>query len=152
MAQLAPFVAFVALLLINTSYCSADKVYCVIPTQPNATSCSLCPPNSIHCTTLSEYAQEAETYFTSNTTMSFLLGNHALDISVIVANVSRLMMYGEFSSDSIATIVRNGSAGFSFINAVDINIYSLAFTSCNRSWSCDSSPDSNSALHLESTQ
>ena len=62
MAQLAPFVAFVALLLINTSYCSADKVYCVIPTQPNATSCSLCPPNSIHCSTLSEYAQEAETY------------------------------------------------------------------------------------------
>ena len=102
--------------------------------------------------TLSSYAQEAEMYFTSNTTMSFLLDNHALDVSIIVANVSRLMMCGEFSSDSIATIGRDGSAGFSFTNALGINIYSLAFTSRNRSWSCDSCPDGNSALHLQSTQ
>ena len=151
MAQSAPFVALVALLLINT-YCSADNVYCVTLTQPNATSCSLCPPKSNHCATLSEYARQAEMYFTSNTTMSFLPGNHALDVSVIVANISRLTMRGRFSTDSIATIVRNGSAGFSFTNALGINIHSLAFTSCNRSWSCDSCSDGNSALHLQSTQ
>ena len=47
------FAAFVAVLLISgLSYCSAETVYCVTPT---ATSCSSCPHNSTHCTTLAEY-------------------------------------------------------------------------------------------------
>ena len=77
MAQSTPFIfVLVAALLINTlSYCSAEKVYCVTPT---ATSCSSCPHNT-HCATLSEYAQEAELYFTSNTSMVFLPGDHTLD-------------------------------------------------------------------------
>ena len=69
MAQPTSFTVLVAALLINTlSYCSAENVYCITPT---ATSCSSCPRNN-HCATLSEYAQEAEMYFTSNTTMVFL--------------------------------------------------------------------------------
>ena len=54
-------------------------------------------------------------------------------IGLSVANVARLTMRGESSSNNIATIVRNGSVGFSFTNMVDFNIYSLAFTSCNMS-------------------
>ena len=139
----------VAVLLINTlSSCSAENVYCVTPT---ATSCSSCPHNN-HCATLSEYAQEDELYFTSNTTMLFLPGDHVLDVNITVANVSRLTMRGESSSDNIATVVPNGSVGFSFTNMVDLNIYSLAFTSYNRSWSYGSHPASNSALLLQSTQ
>ena len=139
----------VAALLINTlSYCSAENVYCVTPT---ATSCSSCPHNN-HCATLSEYAQEAELYFTSNTTMLFLPGDHVLDVNITVANVSRLTTRGESSSDNIATVVPNGSVGFSFTNMVDLNIYSLAFTSYNRFWSYGSHPASNSALLLRSTQ
>ena len=150
MAQHASSIVLVAVLLINTlSYCSAENVYCVTPT---ATSCSSCPNND-HCATLSEYAQEAELYFTSNTTMVFLPGDHVLDRNITVSNVSRLTMHGdsESSSDS-TTIVRNGSVGFSFTNMVDFNIYSLAFTSYNRSWSYGSHPASNSALFLKSTQ
>ena len=150
MAQSTLFIVLVAALLINTlSYCSAENVYCVTPT---ATSCSSCPHNSTNCTTLSEYAQEAELYFTSNTTMVFLPGDHVLDRNITVANVARLTMRGELSSDNIATIVRNGSVGFSFTNMVDFNIYSLAFTSYNRSWSYGSHPVSNSALFLQSAQ
>ena len=52
----------------------------------------------------------------------------------------------------MATVVRNGSVGLSFTNMVDFNIYSLAFTSHNRSWSYGSHPASNSALILQSTQ
>ena len=147
-AQSASFVALVAALLINTlSYCSAKNVYCVTPT---ANSCSSCPHDT-HCATLSEYAQEAELYFTSDTTMVFLPGDHVLDRNTIVANVSRLTMRGESSSDNIATIVRNGSVGFSFTNMVDFNILSLAFSSYNWSFSYGSHPASNSALILKNS-
>ena len=150
MAQSTSFIVLVAALLINTLfYCSAENVYCVTPT---ATSCSSCPHNSTHCATLSEYAQEAEMYFTSDTTMVFLPGDHTLDRSVTVVNVARLTMWGEFSSNNMATVVRNGSVEFCFTNMVDFNIYFLAFTSYNRSWSYGSHPASNYALFLQSIQ
>ena len=146
MAHSVSFIVLVAALLINTlSYCSADNVYCVTPT---AASCSSCPHNSSHNATLSEYAQEAELYFTSNTTMVFLPGDHTLDMNITVANVARLTILRESSSDNIATVVRNGSVGFSFKNVVDFNIYSMAFTSYNMSWDYDA----NSALLLNSSQ
>ena len=147
MAKSASFIVLVTALLISTlSYCSTKNVYCVTPA-----SCSSCPHNSTHNATLSEYAQEAETYFTSDTTMVFLPGDHVLDMNITVANVARLTMRGESSPSNIAKIVRNGSVGFSFTNMVDFSIYFLAFTS-NRSWSYGSHPASNSALLLNSTQ
>ena len=150
MAPSTSFTVLVAVLIIKIlSCCSADNVYCVTSI---ATLCSSCPQNSNHCTTLSEYAQEAGLYFTSDTTMVFLPGDHVLDRNITVANVARLTMHGESSSDNIATVVRNGSVGFSFTNMVDFNIYSLAFTSYNRSWSYGSHPASSFALFLQSTQ
>ena len=151
MTQSTPFIVLVTALLINTlCYCSGENVYCVTPT---ATTCSSCPQNSIHCATLSEYAQEAGLYFISNTTMVFLPGDHVLDTNITVANVATLTMCGESSSNNKATVVRNGSVGFSFMNMVDFNIHSLAFTaSYNRSWSYGRHPASNSALLLQSTQ
>ena len=153
MAQSPPSIVLVVALLINTlSYCSAEKVYCVTPT---ATSCSSCPQNSANCATLSEYAQEAELYFTSNTTMVFLPGDHALYTNITVANVTRLTMCGESSSGHLPTVVCNGPFGFSFKNMVDFKMYSLAFTSCNRSSSVDNrlaSLANNAALFFQSTQ
>ena len=153
MSQSAPFTVLVAALLINTlSYCSAKNVYCVTPT---ATSCSSCPHTSTHCATLSEYAQEAEMYFTSNTTIVFLPGDHTLDVRITVANVTRLTMHGESSSGSKPTVVRNGSVGFSFMNVADFSVYSLAFTSFKNPYyfiSFGSHPASNFALGLQSTQ
>ena len=84
--------------------------------------------------------------------MVFLEGHHALDVNIAVTNITRLTMRGESSSDNIATVVRNGPVGFLFSNMVDFNIYSLAFTSYNRSWSYGIHPASNSALLLQSTQ
>ena len=122
----------VAALLINTlSYCSAENVYCVTPT---ATSCSSCPHNSTHCATLSEYAQKTELYFTSNTTMVFLPGDHVLDTNITVANVSRLTMRGESSSGNRATVVCSGSVGLSFTSIVDFKIDFLTFASCSRKY------------------
>ena len=130
MTQSTSFIAIVAALLITCfSYCSTEKVYCVTPT---VTSCSSCPHNSTNCTTLSEYAQEAELRFTSNTTMVFLPGNHALDTNITIANVTRLTMHGESSSGNRTTVVCSGSVGFSFTSMVDFKIDSLDFTSCSR--------------------
>ena len=84
--------------------------------------------------------------------MVFLPGDHVLDRNITVANVARLTMCGESSSDNVATVVRNGSAGFRFTDMVNFNIYSLAFTSYNRSLSYGSQPASNSALSIQSSQ
>ena len=131
MAQSTPFIVLVAALLINTlSCCSAENVYCVIPT---ATSCSSCPHNT-HCATLSEYAQEAELYFISDTTMVFLQGDHTLDTNITVANVDRLTMRGQSSSGNRTTIACNGSVGLNFTNMAEFKIDCLAFTSCNRKY------------------
>ena len=122
-----------AALLINAVlHCSAENVYCVTPT---VNSCSSCLYNSTNCTTLSEYAQEAETYFTSNTTMVFLPGDHTLDTNITVANVARLTMRGESSSDNLPTIVCNGPVGLSFTRMVDLKVHFLSFTSCSRDFS-----------------
>ena len=148
-ADSTSFIVLVVALLINTlSSCSAENVYCVTPT---VTSCSSCPHNT-HCATLSEYAQKADLYFTSNTTMVFMPGDHVLDRNITVASVARLTMYGVSSPiniDSMATVVCNGSVGFSFTNMVNFTIDSLAFTSHNRSWSYGSHLASNSALLLK---
>ena len=145
MAQSTLFSVLVAALLFSTlSYCSAENVYCVTPT---ATSCSSCPHNT-HCATLSEYAQEAELYFTSNTTMVFLPGDHTLDTNITVGNVARLTMRGESSSGNRATVACSGPVGLSFTNMVEFKVHSLLFTFCGR----DSvvSPVSKYALLLES--
>ena len=149
MAQSAPFTVLVAALLNTLSYSFAGNVYCV---TPMATLCSSCPQNSTHCATLSEYAHKADMYFISNTTMVFLPGDHVFDRSITVANIASLTMCGESFPDNIATIARNGSVGFSFTNLKDIYIYSLAFTSYNKSWNHGSHSASNSALLFESTQ
>ena len=129
MTQYTPFIVLVAVLVINTlSHSSAENVYCITPT---ATSCSSCPHNT-HCTTLSEYAQAAELYFTSNTTMVFLPGDHVLDTNITVVNVTRLTLCGESSSGNRATVVCSGSVGLSFTSMVEFKIDFLSFTSCNR--------------------
>ena len=149
MPQSPIFVVLVAVFLINSLfYCSAENVYCVTPT---ATSCSSCPHNSTNCTTLSEYAQEAELYFTSNTTVVFLPGDHVLNADITVANVSRLTMHGESSSSNDrATVVCNEPVGLKFTNTVNFKIHYLAFINCSRNSSVPLV--SNYALLLQSSR
>ena len=152
MAQSA--ILLVAALLLNTiSYCSAENVYCVTPT---VTSCSSCPHNSTHCATLSKYAQEAEIYFISKTTMVFLPGHHVLDTNITVANVTRLTLCGETSSGYRATVVCSGSVGLSFTSMVNFKVHFLVFRSCSRKYAINL-PDMslaavNVALYLQSTR
>ena len=150
MAQSTILVAIlVATLLISIlAYCSAENVYCVTPT---VTSCSSCPHNSANCTTLIQYAQEAKLYFTSNTTMVFLPGDHALDVNITVSHVAKLTMRGESSLDKKATVVCSGPVGLSFTSMVEFKIHSLVFTYCKRRYPI-SLLSTFVALHLQSTQ
>ena len=127
------FTVIVGALLINTlSYCSASNVYCVTPT---VASCSSCPDNSTNCTTLSDYAQEAERYFTFNTTIVLLPGDHVLDADITVANVARLTMRGESSSTYYtAIVVCSGQFGLLFTNMMKFKIQSLDFTNCGKTY------------------
>ena len=148
MAQSAIFTVLVAAVLIIT-YCSAENVYCV---TPKVTSCPSCPRDLIHCGMLSEYTQEAESYFISNTTIMFLPGDHVLDTNVTVANVARLTMRGGSSSGNIPTVIRNGSVGFFFLSMVELKIYSLAFISSSRNYNHGILPTIKYALFLYSTR
>ena len=67
--------------------------------------------------------------------MVFLPGDHTLEMNITVANVDRLTMCGESSSDNLPTVVCNGVVGLSFTNMVDFKVHSLAFTACSRDFS-----------------
>ena len=79
--------------------------------------------------------------------MVFLLGDHVLVTNVTVANITRLIMHGESSSGTIATVVCKGPVGWHFTSMVDFKIQSLSFTSCNRKHGLFSA-----TLLLQSTQ
>ena len=64
--------------------------------------------------------------------MVFLPGDHTLDMNITVANVDRLTMRGQSSSDKIATVICSGPVGLSFTSMVEFKMCSLAFTSCSR--------------------
>ena len=102
---------------INTlSYCSDENVYCVSST---ATSCSSHPaltiqPNAWHSLSMHmklKCTLPPTLLWCSCQMIMFLIG-------LSVANVARLTMRGESSSNNLATIVRNESVGFSFTNMV----------------------------------
>ena len=64
--------------------------------------------------------------------MVFLPGDHVLNMSITVANVTRLTMCGESSSGNRATVVCSGSVGLLFTSMVDFKMYFLDFISCRR--------------------
>ena len=112
------------------------------------------------CLTLNEYADNAKRYFTSDTTLQFLPGNHILDIGgfVEVRNVHNLSLIGVDSYrpgvigllDSVSRIVCGGSdqssSGFAFINASTLCIERLLFSNCG-THTIKFEPEINKQLH-----
>ena len=116
------------LAVIQTSLPSAraHNTYYVKPT--NDTQCPGEP-----CLTLSQYIQESGKYFISNTTMLFLPGEHELDSTFLVENVTSLALQGNTSSlpelpSKIVCINRMGNFEFSLMEQLDIR--ALHFVSC----------------------
>ena len=118
-------------LLFSTRTCSSGvaPVYYVKPTPDTK-----CPGNP--CFTLSEYAQNASQYFTSNGTFDFLPGNHSLDRDITVFNVSSvsLSFIGQQSNASqvLSWITCTEPAFFNFTRVKEIKVDALGFSSCGR--------------------
>ena len=113
--------AFILLLLVTfISFCTTQNTYYVKPTPDT-------PCHGDPCYTLSEYAGEAEQYFTSNTTMVLLPGEHALQSDVTAKNGVRFVLQHSSSSSTQIMCINNT---FTFANFSSIEITGLSFISC----------------------
>ena len=117
--------AFILLLLVTALPPStAQNTYYVKPTPDT-------PCHEDPCHTLSEYVSESEEYFTSNTTMVFLPGEHVLQQNTTVTNVGRLALLGSSSSSpaNVSRIICT-DAKLDFTNIGILEITDLDFHSC----------------------
>ena len=87
------------------------------------------------CHTLSDYIAEGHQYFTSNTTLVFIPGNHALEKGLLIRDITSLAMLGNSSAFISSNIVcsTNKPESFTFYNISEVHIHSLAFISCGSS-------------------
>ena len=111
------------LLLVLLTSCSAQSTYYVTPTPDTP-----CPGEPCH--TLSEYA--VDWHFLNNTTMEFLPGNHTLEQTMSVTNLSGLTLRGDLSSlPEIASRIfcTISSAGFVVRDITGLHITALTFIS-----------------------
>ena len=87
------------------------------------------------CHTLSHYITESHQYFTSNTTLVFIPGNHSLEKGLLIRDITSLAMIGNSSAFISSNIVCNTNKpeSFTFYNISEVHIHSLAFISCGSS-------------------
>ena len=127
MANRAPMylgVSILLLLLTALPFSTAQTTYYVKPTPDT-------PCHGDPCHTLSEYVSQSEQYLTSNTTMIFLPGEHALQHNITVRNISRLVFIGNPSSfPAEVSMVICTDATFTFENILMLKIRDLGFHSC----------------------
>ena len=98
------------LLLFILPLCSAQNTYYVLPTPD--TPCPVPEPGG--CCVLSECVEQSDRYFTSNTMLVFLHGNHILDELVHVEGVNNLTLTGESPTDTSRINCSNAAARFVF--------------------------------------
>ena len=115
------------LLLFLLGSCSAQSIYYVTPTPDTP-----CPGEPCH--TLSEYV--AGQYFNNllvNSTMEFLPGNHTLEQTISVTNLTWLTLRGDSSSlpEVTSRIECTRPAWFIFTGITELHISALAIISCS---------------------
>ena len=114
--------AIILLLLVTAlPFCTTQNTYYVKPTPDT-------PCHEDPCHTLSEYVSESGQYFTSNTTIIFLPGEHVLQQNVAVTNVGRLAFIGYCPAD-VSRIICSDTT-LTFTNICLLEIAGLAFHSC----------------------
>ena len=118
MATLLPF-------LVRFTNCSDHTTHYVKPAANTP-----CPADP--CLTLSEYAQQTHHWLTSNTTLLFLPGDHALSVNFTVENVSDFGVYAQQTSSADARIVCQGLVGITFRYISRMTVHGLAFNSCGK--------------------
>lgn len=86
------------------------------------------------CRTLAEYAQQQEHYFTDNTKMFFLRGDHALQTDIAIMNITGFMFLGDSTTlpEITSRIVCTKPASVIFDKATNLQIKFVSFLSCGK--------------------
>ena len=86
------------------------------------------------CRTLAEYAQQQEQYFTDNTTMVFLQGDHALQADISIMNVTNFMFLGNSTTlpQITSRIVCTKPASVIFDKISNLQMKFVSFLSCGK--------------------
>ena len=86
------------------------------------------------CRTLAEYAQQQEQYFTDNTTMVFLQGDHALQADIGIMIVTNFMFLGDSTTlpQITSRIVCTKPASVIFDKVSNLQIKFVSFLSCGK--------------------
>ena len=114
-------VVFLFVLLLGSSGLMSSEVYYIAPSPSYP-----CPTEP--CLTLSQFANNSNTYLNTNTTLIFLLGNHTLEVKLFVANISILYIL----SDSMSSLITcNHHAMFKFNNIGEVHMRGLTFIGCS---------------------
>ena len=137
---MATLLVFLLLLTVPVSAFTSTDVYYVI--ADDAGHEQSCPPHQI-CHNLSYYISQPGHYFTSNTTIIFLEGNHSYDreVHVNISHVYNLTLKGqgqwpikgaeETVMQSIVIInCTRGRGGFVFDRSHNITVESLTVVNC----------------------
>ena len=122
-------IIFALLSVVIFPLCSALTNYYVKPTAD--TQCQAGVPES-NCLTLTEYAGQADQYFTSGVTFVFLSGVHTLPCNVSVSNIDSLTLEGDTTNtpDVMSRIMCTWPANLLFQNISRLQVNSLAFANC----------------------
>ena len=141
---MATLLVFLLLLTVPVSAFTSTDVYYVI--ADDAGHEQSCPPHQI-CHNLSYYISQPGHYFTSNTTIIFLEGNHSYDreVHVSISNVYNLTLKGQGqwpikgAEETVmqSTVIINCTRGrglFIFDRSHNITVESLTVVNCGRDY------------------
>ena len=110
----------------------AEKRHLYVKPTPTSSDC----PRRETCLTLSEYLQNVSDFFTSNTAVHFLPGNHTLSSSgpnhdpLFAMNIHNFSLFGLSSRNTILNCTEK--LGFAIINSVNINILNIKINNCGQ--------------------
>ena len=136
---MATLLVFLLLLTVPVSAFTSTDVYYIIAGHEQS-----CPPHQI-CHNLSYYISQPGRYFTSNTTIIFLEGNHSYDreVHVSISHVYNLTLKGQGqwpikgAEETVmqSTVIINCTRGrglFIFDRSHNITVESLTVVNCGR--------------------
>ena len=126
------FVFAVSSLLFQLSAEQAEKRHLYVKPNPTSSDC----PHHETCLTLSEYLQNVTNFFTSNTAIHFLPGNHTLSSSgpnhdpLFATSIHNFSLFG--LSGRNTTLNCTEKMGFAIVNSVNIHISNIMITNCGQ--------------------
>ena len=121
-ARVHPLVIIIVLCLSVTN--GSCRIIYVTPEKEHS-----CPHNTQLCYTLSHIAENPMNYFSSNSSIIFLPGNHTTDNNrcIVIANVSNITLEG---SGSTIQCIKDIQLGFVFIEITNLSIRNLHLYQC----------------------